>query len=82
MNREGWPRLLPKNARMRVRGLEVGVQVTDYCEYILMANHEITHFSTLGADYAQVDQQCPRDYTHSRNYWQQLPETPPNLQSA
>lgn len=40
------------------------------------------HFSALGVLFAQVDQQRALIYTHSRNFWQRLSETPPNLQSA
>lgn len=40
------------------------------------------HFSVLGVLFAQVDQQRALVHTHSRNFWQQVPETPPNLRSA
>ena len=40
------------------------------------------HFSVLGVFFAQVDQQRALVRTQSRNFWQQLPETPPNLRSA
>ena len=63
-------------------GLEVGIRATCYCEYILTVRCESAHFSALDADYAKVDQQRPYAYTHSRNFWQQLVETPSNLQSV
>ena len=40
------------------------------------------HFSALGVLFAQVDQQRALIHTQSRNFWQQLPETTPNLRSA